>query len=335
MSEHQAEADTPDPTPVADPSTDVANSTNSGTNTALDDWHASVAALDLDESPEPEQGEQPATEEAEEPQENAEQSDESEEQEQISEEEEAEPEPESRDSMRPRLKDPLDIAVAQLAKAKGISLIEASRIIDGAQATTKHQDSTQEQSSTQVETVDSVQARLEELEDMEATASSALEFETANEHRKEANKLRNKLMDLKIAQVQEQSRTEAEEERKFYDDYAKSEEKAVGLYPDAAVKDSPLAKEMAKLEAEMLELGDPLYHSTDKPFILAREAAKTLGIPMKKPGTAPVKKSVQHRPMQPAGGNARTTTTDSAQKASEAFDGIGSLRDWRETVSSL
>jgi hypothetical protein len=85
----------------------------------------------------------------------------------------------------------------------------------------------------------------------------------------------------------------------------------------------------------MLELGDPLYHSTDKPFILAREAAKNLGIPMKKPGSAPAKKSVQHRPIQPASGNARTTTTDSAQRASEAIDGIKSLRDWRETVASL
>lgn len=330
MSDNQVQTDNDTQPTVADP-TDAANSIENGTNTALDDWHASVAALDLDES-EPTQGEQPADEETEESEPNEQESEQSEEQEQISEEES---EPESRDSMRPRLKDPIDIAVAQLAKAKGISLIEASRIIDGAQATTTQQDSQPEQSGDQAETSDSVLARIEELEDMEATASSSLEFETANEHRKEANKLRNKLMDLKIAEVQEKSRSEADAERKFYADYAKSEEKTVGLYPDAAVKDSQMAKEMAKIEAEMLELGDPLYHSTDKPFILAREAAKNLGVPMRKPGSDPVKKTVQHRPIQPAGGNARTATTDSAQRASEAIDGIKSLRDWRETVASL
>ena len=329
MSDNQVQTDNDTQPTVADP-LDAANSTDSGTNTALDDWHASVAALDLDES-EPTQGEQPVDEETEESEPNEQESEQSEEHEQISEEEE---EPEVKASKRIRLSDPEEIAIHAIKRARDCTLSEAADVYRGI-TLTKNQDSQPEQSSDQAETSDSVLARIEELEDMEATASSSLEFEAANEHRKEANKLRNKLMDLKIAEVQEKSRSEADAERKFYADYAKSEEKTVGLYPDAAVKDSPMAKEMAKIEAEMLELGDPLYHSTDKPFILAREAARNLGIPMRKPGSAPVKKSVQHRPIQPAGGNARTTTTDSAQRASEAIDGIKSLRDWRETVASL
>ena len=128
-----------------------------------------------------------------------------------------------------------------------------------------------------------------------------------------------------MTEAREQSRQEQAEATKFYADYAKSEEKTVGLYPDAAVKNSPMAKEMARLEAEMLELGDPLYHSTDKPFILAKEAAKNLGIPMKKPGTAPVKKTVQHRPIQPAGGNARTTSTDANQALEQEIEQLDSL----------
>lgn len=335
MSDNQVQTDAEDETTAVDP-LGAADSTQSGTN-ALDDWHASIASLNLDDSPEPEQGEQPAEEVSDDEPEQEEIEEVSEEQEpepeQISEEQEPEDEQHgSRDSMRPRLKDPLDIAVAQLAKAKGISLIEAAKVIDSAQATPARADA--EDTEQTAETVDSVQARIEELEDMEAQASTALEFETANEHRKEANKLRSKLIDLKIAEVQEKSQAEANAERKFLSDYVASESKALKFYPDAAKADSPLRKEIDRLEAEMLELGDPLYHSEDKPWILARDAAKNLGIRMTKEGTEP-KKTVQHRPMQPAGGNARTTTTDPAKKASEAIDGIGSMRDFQDLVARI
>lgn len=318
---------------VADQS-DAANSQN-GTS-SMDDYQAEVAAL-MREDESGGHGEQPDHEEREESQETAEESEESEEQEQISNEEESEPEATgSKDSMRPRLKDPLDIAVAQLAKAKGISLIEAARIIDSAQATPTQQSSqTQEQSRDQVETVASVQARLEELEDLEAQASNELEFETANAHRKEANKLRNRLMDLKIAEVQERSMNEANEERKFYADYAANEAETVKYYPDAAKPGTPLYKEIARLDAQMLELGDPLYYTTSKPFALAKLAAKNLGIPMANPKRPPVQKSVQNRPIQPASGNARTTATDPSRRAAEAIDGLSSMRDYQEMVASL
>jgi hypothetical protein len=93
-----------------------------------------------------------------------------------------------------------------------------------------------------------------------------------------------------------------------------------------------MAKEMAKLDAEMRELGDPLYHSTDKPFILAKEAARNLGIPMRKPGTAPAKKTVQHRPVQPASGNASTTSADPNQRFEQEIASISSLDDYEALV---
>lgn len=337
--ENQAQADHEDQTPVANP-LDVANSTESGTNTALDDWHASVAALDLDESSESTQGEQPADEEAEESQENSDQSEESQEQEAESEEdasdavEDEEPEPEAKASKRIRLTDPTDQKVAFVAKVMGINFVEAAKIVE-AQSSTKHQAADQEDSQEASESAASVTAAIKDLQAQKREKLSALEFEAAADIDDQIEELRDKRENLKIAEVQEKSKADADAESKFYAEYEKSEIKTIGLYPDAAKPDSPMAKEMARLEAEMLELGDPLYHSTDKPFILAKEAAKNLGIPMKKPGSPPAKKPVQHRPMQPAGGNARTTTTDSAKKASEAIDGIGSMRDWRETVASL
>lgn len=342
MADNQVQTDS-DQSPASGQPAGTDETPNNGTNTAFDDWQTAVNAALTDTEDYQPQGEEPADDASEESQEEetADPGDQpEEEQEQISEQEQEveqveQPDPEPKGSMRVRLKDELDIAAAQLAKVKGISVAEAVRIIDAAQATPAAREESAGEQTAAAETSATVQARIEELEDLEAKASAELEFETANEHRKEANRLRNKLIDLKIAEVQEQSRAQAEAEREFYAAYEKSEAKALGLYPDAAKPDSPLQKEILRLEAEMLELGDPLYHSADKPFILAREAAKNLGIPMKKPGTAPVQKTVQHRPMQPVSGNARTTTTDPAKKASEAIEGLGSMRDYQDLVNSL
>lgn len=238
-------------------------------------------------------------------------------------EEAEEEEPEAKTSKRIRLSRPEDIAIAAIAKAKDISFAEATDIFRG-QTTTKHQEAAQED-AVATETVATVSTAIKDLQAQKREKLSALDFESAAELDEQIDALRDKRDELKTTEARQQSLAEQKEAEKFYADYEKSEIKTVGLYPDAAVKTSPLAKEMARLEAEMLELGDPLYHSTDKPFILAKEAAKNLGIPMKKPGTAPVKKTVQHRPIQPAGGNARTTSTDANQALEQEIDQLDSL----------
>jgi hypothetical protein len=304
MADNQVQTDQSETT-VTDP-LDAVNSTLSGTQeNELAAYEAEKAALlaSTDESGNPLGGEPAETDEGEQAEEVAE--------EEAAEEEQEEEEPEVKDSMRPRLKDPMDIAVATLAKAKGISLIEASRIIEGATPTTKEPDA----DKAPVETVASVMARIEELETLEAESSEALEFITANQHRKEANKLRNRLIDLKISEVQEKSSAKQAAEQQFLAEYETSQSQAVQFYPDAegafdARSDkakTPLALKMIELDAQMRELGDPLFHSQKKPMILARNAALELGIPMVRPGTAQVKKPVQTRPMQLASGNARTT----------------------------
>lgn len=73
---------------------------------------------------------------------------------------------------------------------------------------------------------------------------------------------------------------------KFYADYAESEQRTVALYPDAAVKGSSLSKKMGELEQVMKAEENPLYHSAEKPLILAVQAAKELGVmPV---GSAPI-----------------------------------------------
>ena len=341
MSDNQVKTENPDET-AAD-QTDVAESTNSGTN-ELAAYDAALAEALSDDTDQTEQDDESAEvdEEVDDAQETEEEAEEeqSEEVEEQSEEDAGEAaeqeEPEAPTSKKIRFSNPEDLAVAAIAKAKKISLVEAAKIFSGEQGSTEHQESTREQSQESVETVDSVQARIEELEDMEAQASTSLEFETANEHRKEANKLRNKLMDLKIAEVQEKSRSEANEERKFLADYAANEAEAVKYYPDAAKAGSPLHKEIIRLEAEMQQLGDPLYHSEKKPFALAKQAAKNLGIPMTNPNKTPAKKAVQTRPIQPAGGNARTTTpTTAISKIDQAVASVKDEADYDKLVAEL
>lgn len=335
MSENnQAQADSTDLPTVADPLSDAANSTPSGTN-PIAAYEAELAAA-LEEGFVPEgQAVEAAADDANPdaaPEEVAEEAGES--TEELPEEEEK---PEAKAKDRFRFKDAADQAVAAIAKAKGISLVEAARLYEG-ENPTKREDATTQQAEEVTgdkETVASVQARIDELEELDAQASTALEFETAIEHRREANKLRNKLMDLKIAEVQEKSRSEQREVVAFNDEYSANELKAVTYYPDTLDPNSKLVKRMAELDAQAERLGDPLFNSPKKPWLLTQKAALELGILMTDPAQKkPVAKQAA-RPMQPASGNARTTATAPAVKQEEAIDKIKSLADYEKFVASV
>lgn len=71
---------------------------------------------------------------------------------------------------------------------------------------------------------------------------------------------------------------QSEEEKKFYEDYKKSELRTIAAYPDAARPDSPLFVKMMEIENALKLASDPLYNSADKPMILAERAAKELGV---------------------------------------------------------
>jgi hypothetical protein len=327
MSDNQAQADIQDPTPVTDP-LDAVESTFSGTTKNTIDAYEALVRESLDAPDEdPIQGETPD-----------EVTDELEELEQFSDEnddtpvEDDEDVPEVKAKDRFRFKDETDQKIAAVAKAMGVSLIEAVKIVEGQKSpATQQADPLPTEES---ESSASVREAIKELKGKKKEELSLLNFENATDIDDQIDELREKLDELKITEARENSRKEQAATDSFYAQYAASEDKTIGLYPDAAVKNSPMAKEMARIQAEMLELGDPLYYAADKPFILAKEAALNLGIPMRKPWTAPVKKSVQHRPIQPASGNARTTT-NSAQRTSEVIAGIKTSDDYERLVASM
>lgn len=88
-----------------------------------------------------------------------------------------------------------------------------------------------------------------------------------------------------------------------------SKVKALDLYPDTGVANSPLVLEMVRLDKVLKDSGNPLYGQADKPEKLAMMAANNLGIaPGAKPVVSP-QPVVKTRPAQPpiASGGARTT----------------------------
>lgn len=336
MSDNQAQADTPAQPTVEDP-LDAANSLVNGTKLALDDFMSEVrSTLSQPENDQP-QGEQSVEiDEEREEQEPAQSEQEVEEQE---EEEAGDSEPEAKASGRYRFKSADDIAVASIAKAKGISLVEAAKLYAGdssaPQSQETSQQATEQAADPNAETYSSVTEALKGLRAQKKELLASLDFEGAAELEDQIDDLLEKKSELRLLEERNKSQAQQAEADQFYAAYEKSEDKAIQFYPSAADPNSDLNKEIVRLNSEMEQLGDPLFHSPDKPFILTQKAAVKLGIPMEKPGSTPPKKTVQHRPMQPAGGNARTTTTDPAKRTLEAIEGLKTVDDYRAAVASL
>jgi hypothetical protein len=136
----------------------------------------------------------------------------------------------------------------------------------------------------------------------------------------------------------EKARTDREQEviaaAKFDDDFDSNWAKACRYYPELNDKNSPMYKAMQAIDAEGKELGDPHYNSAEKPWVYAKEAAKRTGTVMTKPEVSPPKKKAKTSPVQPAGGNARTTSAP-PQKAETEIAGLDSEEAYDAYVSKL
>ena len=331
--ENQAIADSADTETVVDP-LDAANSTNSGTN-PIAAYEAELAAALAAEAENDALGDEPADElPADEVNENA---DEPEDATPDDEPEEEEPEPVAKAKDRFRFKDPLDQKIAAVAKAMGVNLIEAAKIVEG-QNPTKHQEDAPEAR----ESVAEVTATIKDLQTQKRDLLASLDFEAAAELEAQIDDLRDKRDDLKISEAAEKSNAQQREVADITTRFEADREKFLKFYPDAvtAFNGQPPATEMAKeilrLNAEWETLGDPLFHHPEKAGVLMKEAAKNLGIPMVNPAKAPAsKKATANRPIQPASGNARTTATAPAIRLDEAIDKIGSINEYERLVASL
>lgn len=237
---------------------------------------------------------------------------------------------------RYRFTDSTDIAVAAIAKAKGCTLLEAAEIFAGQNPTKRAVETEEEAPQDAIETASSVSAQIKDLISQKKEKLSNLEFETAADIDEQIEELRDKRDELKATEAQEKSRAESQAEQAFHAKFADNEETAVKFYPDAAVHDSPLSRRMKELDDQARELGDPIYFSPEKPFLLAKAAARELGILMTKPGATPPAKKAATRPIHPAGGNARTTAPTAAiSRLDQAIDNAKDEASYEKLLAEI
>lgn len=328
----QAEADATDQTTALDPM-DTKDTHNIGTSD-LSAYEAEIARLSLEEDP-VELPEEPIdTEEAFE-----EESDEAtgeEANEEIPEEDDQEePEQSTSNRFRIRAKDEVEAEALALRKRHpDLSLkdcIAKAEMILGVQVEPEKS----VEAETQGETVESVNSQIEELRKLRKEATSEMEFDTVSELTDKIDDLRDKRDELKVFESQVKAEFESKEQKSFDAEYAKSERLTVTYYPETTNAQSPMVKRMVEIDAQMRDLGDPLYHSPDKPFLLAKAAARDLGVIMTKPDTAAKVSRSSKSPIQPVAGNRGTTSTNTAKRAEEVISGIKTSDDYERIVASM
>lgn len=329
------QSDSPTETPVVDPLDAGATNSQNGTAEALSTYEEEVEAMKRGEfTPENQDEEREESAEVEESEEEEADADAANSAEQQEEEEEEEEAPKA--SNRFRFKNADDQAVAAIAKAKGCSLVEAARIYAGDPA--KPAETQEQVEVVPVETSDAIEAQIEELLERKLEAIRAIDVETQAELEKEIRGLEKKARALAIEEERAKAHTDATANEQQADEFNKNWEKALAHYPELSDPNSRMYKEMQKIDAQMRDLGDPIYDLADKPWTVALKAAKATGTLMSKPKnespTAP-KKGNQGSPVKPASGSARTTSADPNQKFVQEIEGLETLDDYEEQVRKL
>lgn len=254
---------------------------------------------------------------------------------------------------RIRLKTDEDKAVAAIAKAENISLLEAARRYDALKNPTKREEETDagegqpdaNSEGNENDEVSEVASAIASLREERKAAWQELDTEKVEEIDSKIEELRDKLMDLKIADTHAKAQAAAKQaeekalaDAKHAEELADAEAKSLQFYPDLKNPESELNAEFWRVRESMEKKGDPILERSDAAWQIALLAAKKLGVPMAdlEEITAPAKKSVQKRPVQPAGGNAGTTVpTQGPSRIDQAVDSIQSEYDYNQTVKSL
>jgi hypothetical protein len=182
------------------------------------------------------------------------------------------------------------------------------------------------------ESVASINEQIKALNAEKREKFAEMEFEAGIDIDSQIEELREKREALRINEAQQKARQEQEQisenERKIIE----SERRAVTYYPDTTDPNSSMVKLMTELDRRMQEIGDPLYDSPDKPFILAKQAARELGIPMTDPKRKPSPGTPSVRPVQPAPGNRRTSAPAPSARLDADLDKIETLEDYEALI---
>lgn len=337
MPDNQAQADQTDETPVVDP-LDATNTQNYGT-TDLSSYEDEIEAMkqggEIQFGDDKEQ-EQSAFDETDAFEESADDLADETAEEEETEDEEA---PKPKGSDRYRFSSDDDKAVAAIAKAKGVSLVDAARIYSGEQPAARAAESTQEQQqSASSENLAGIEAQIDALYEEKDAAIRAIDVDTQAELEKQIRQLEKKARLLSVTEAEQSAwaaQTQLEQAQQEFDatwDFSRNR------YPELNNPNSAMYKEVARLDAEMQELGDPLANDPKRLWDLAKRAGLNTRTPMTKPqgkqSSAPTKGKTGS-PIQPASGNRGTTSADPNQKFEQKVEGLQTLDAYEEEVRAM
>lgn len=232
---------------------------------------------------------------------------------------------------------PKDTAVFAVMKANRIGYDEAAAMIFGAAAPSAQNAAPaetakpEETSQAQVETVEALDAKIQQLRAERKAAMSSLQLERVAELDEELFELPARRAEL----AAQQATAAAQAVQAVNQQQLASEAKAVSLYPDAAVPTSPLYQRAEQIIDVMRANGDPTLGNPDVVLRVVQMAAAELSIapsvgqPAAKSNPAPTAAPVvRMRPASAAAGSGVANPATEAQ-ALQALDNLSldELRD--------
>jgi hypothetical protein len=338
MAENQAEADQTDETPVVDP-LDAANSQNSGT-TDLSSYEDEIQAMMQEggiQLGDDEEQEKSAPDDTTDDEFEANDADDQPDPGEVEDAEDEDELPKSKGSERFRFSSEEDKAVAAIAKAKGVTLVEAARIYSGEPAKAAETTQEQQQSATS-ETVAGVEAEILELRQRYKEATKAIDVDEQAELFEQLEQKRDQLAQLKIKEAEQSARAVQTEHEKELQAFNETWDFTRERYPDLNDPNSAMYKEVARLDAEMQELGDPLAGDPKRLWDLAKKAGLNTRTPMTKPqgkqSPAPTKGKTGS-PIKPAAGNRGTTSAEPNQAFVQKVEGLQTLDAYEEEIRRM
>jgi hypothetical protein len=210
----------------------------------------------------------------------------------------------------------------------------------------KTQTQTTAETNEPTETLETVSAEIERLEAERSKAVKELRFEDTDGLDRQLRKLDRKHTALERQAEAEGRERKAQARAQYETSFAKSNTQAVGLYPDAANVESPLAKKMVEIETLLEETNDPLFRDPNKPLVVAQMAARELRIAPKAKGTAPVVKPAlkpaapavpvaKPKGMLPAGGSTTAPVTNPHAEMNSKIQSVNNPEDLKKTLKGL
>jgi hypothetical protein len=196
------------------------------------------------------------------------------------------------------------------------------------------------------ETLETVSAEIERLEAERSRAVKELRFEDTDGLDKQLRKLDRKHTALEREAEAQGRERQAQAKVQYETAFARSNTQAVGLYPDAANIETPLAKKMVEIEKLLEETNDPLFRDPNKPLVVAQMAARELRIAPKAKSTAPVVKPAlkpaapavpvaKPKGMLPAGGSTTAPVANPHAEMNSKIQSVQNPDDLKKELKKL